>query len=129
MQITKTYARLIDSLTIEEAPRELGGIAGFNHNEELCGKYGYKELKRISKSGNLATYEDRGAFIQEVWKSIDMELYGSRTAELIREKYSIDAELAVHRRKDINPVKFKDYSNFCETCKKKAKMEQIEDNI
>ena len=50
-------------------------------------------------------------------------LYGARVSELIREKYSLDAELAILRQRDEKPDEYQAYFAFCEECKSRAKRE------
>lgn len=49
------------------------------------------------------------------------EVYAERVSDLIREKYSLDAELAIQRQRDTKPEAFKEYFDYCEECKNKAK--------
>lgn len=49
--------------------------------------------------------------------------YEERVVELIREKYSIDDELAILRQRDSKPSEFAEYNTYCEECKSKAKAE------
>ena len=51
------------------------------------------------------------------------KLYGARVSELIRERYSLDAELAILRQRDEKPDEYQAYFAFCEECKAKAKAE------
>lgn len=41
----------------------------------------------------------------------------------IREKYSLDEELAIQRQRDTKPEEFENYFKYCEECKKRAKGE------
>ena len=50
-----------------------------------------------------------------------IEQYAILVSSKIREKYSIDAELAILRKRDSEPLKFKEYNDFCEQCKADAK--------
>lgn len=47
--------------------------------------------------------------------------YEERVVGLIREKYSIDEELAIQRQRDTKPQEFEAYFKYCEECKQKAK--------
>lgn len=47
--------------------------------------------------------------------------YEQKVVDLIREKYTIDEELAIHRQKETKPNEFEIYFNYCEECKLKAK--------
>jgi len=126
MQITPKFVKLIDKLEIQEAPEVFNGIAGFNHNRKLCLEHGFKELKNAVKIGNTAVYEEAETTIVQSWVDIDLEKYGERASELIRERYSIDNELSIQRQREEKPKRFADYFEFCEVCKKVAKLEQIE---
>jgi len=126
MQITPKFVKLIDKLEIQEAPEVFNGIAGFNHNRYLCLEHGFKELKQAVKTGNTAVYEEEETTIIQSWTTIDLEKYGERASELIRERYSIDSELAIQRQREESTESFLQYFEFCEKCKKQAKLEQIE---
>ena len=43
--------------------------------------------------------------------------------ELIRERYSVSAELAILRQRDSKPEEFAEYNAYAEECKKRAKEE------
>ena len=47
--------------------------------------------------------------------------YEERVVSLIRERYSIDEELAIQRQRDTKPEEFQAYFNYCEECKEIAK--------
>lgn len=49
--------------------------------------------------------------------------YEERVTELIRERYSVSAELAVLRQRDTKPEEFADYNAFAEQCKARAREE------
>ena len=51
----------------------------------------------------------------------DNRTYEERVISLIREKYSLDQELAIQRQRDTKPQEFEEYFNYCELCKQKAK--------
>lgn len=53
----------------------------------------------------------------------DTRSYSEKVVSLIREKYSIDEELAIQRQRDTKPNEFQEYFNYCEECKAKAKEE------
>lgn len=52
--------------------------------------------------------------------------YEQRVVELIREKYTLDAELAIQRQRDEKPEDFAEYYDYCEECKRRAREEQPE---
>lgn len=41
----------------------------------------------------------------------------------IRERYTVDDELAILRQRDVKPDEFAEYNNFCEQCKAEARSE------
>lgn len=47
--------------------------------------------------------------------------YEEMVEQLIRERYSLSAELAIQRQRDTKPLEFSEYFAFCEECKSKAK--------
>lgn len=47
--------------------------------------------------------------------------YGATVEALIRERYSVSDELALHRQKEDKPVEFLEYNTFCEHCKDLAR--------
>ena len=49
--------------------------------------------------------------------------YDSCVEKLIREKYSVSAELAILRQRDTKPEEFAEYNAYAEECKAKARTE------
>lgn len=47
--------------------------------------------------------------------------YEELVVQLIREKYSLDDELAIQRQKETKPDEWSEYFAYCEECKAKAK--------
>lgn len=52
------------------------------------------------------------------WENVD---YGEAVDKLIRERYSLSAELAILRQKDEKPHEYEVYYSFCEECKEFVK--------
>ena len=50
-------------------------------------------------------------------------LYPNLVSRLIRERYSVDDEMAILRQRDTKPEEYKAYNTFCEECKARAKRE------
>lgn len=46
--------------------------------------------------------------------------YDQLVSDMIRERYTIDQELAINRQRDTKPEEFQEYFDFCEQCKIKA---------
>ena len=57
--------------------------------------------------------------------------YEERVEQLIREKYSLSAELAIQRQRDTKTVEFDEYFAYCEQCKAEARatVEPKQNNI
>ncbi len=49
------------------------------------------------------------------------EEYAAKVEQLIRERYSVSAELAILRQRDSKPEEFAAYNAYAEECKAKAK--------
>lgn len=51
------------------------------------------------------------------------KLYANLVSKLIRERYSVDDEMAILRQKETKPEEWKEYNSYCEDCKARAKEE------
>ena len=59
-----------------------------------------------------------------VLKNISKDrLYPNLVSRLIRERYSVDDEMAILRQRDTKPEEYETYNAFCEECKARAKAE------
>ena len=59
-----------------------------------------------------------------VLKNISKDrLYPNLVSRFIRERYSVDDEMAILRQRDTKPEEYEVYNAFCEECKAKAKAE------
>ena len=47
--------------------------------------------------------------------------YEQKVVSLIRERYTIDDELAINRQKETKPDEWQEYFEYCEWCKAQAK--------
>lgn len=47
--------------------------------------------------------------------------YEQRVVALIRERYSIDDEIAINRQRETKPEEWQEYFDYCEWCKAQAK--------
>lgn len=56
-------------------------------------------------------------------KTSNEELYRQRIVELIRERYSMDDEIAILRQRDSKIAEFNEYDAFAESCKVTARIE------
>lgn len=99
----------------------------------------YKDGKRIARPKSLTIgnttyvpptdeqlisigYEIKEVVIPEPTPYIPT--YEERVVQLIRERYDLDAELAILRQRDSKPEEFAQYNAYCEQCKAQAKQEQ-----
>lgn len=67
--------------------------------------------------------EDYEEVTEEDLKDEKSAQYSSLVEQYIREVYSVSAELAIQRQREEKPLAFKEYFNYCESCKKRAKKE------
>lgn len=51
--------------------------------------------------------------------------YEEKVVQYIRERYSIDDELALLRQRDTKPDEFEEYNEYCEECKRRAKEDEV----
>ena len=51
------------------------------------------------------------------------EAYALRVEELVRTRYSVSAELAILRQREVKPEEFQTYNSFAEACKTQAHRE------
>ena len=60
---------------------------------------------------------------------IQDKVYPYLVQSLIKRKYHIEDELALHRQRDIKQDEFNEYNNYCEQCKAEAKAILHIDNV
>lgn len=127
IRLHKIYAKVIDKVTIEEAPEELNGITGFKFNATECINAGYFPVKFTLQTGNTAVYELINNEVIQSWVDIDTVLYAQNVVAKIRERYSENEELAILRKAyaGIDKTNFNEYNAYCEACKKEIKLEMI----
>ena len=72
--------------------------------------------------------EEREMNAEEIAQMQEMESapmqeisYSERVVNLIRQRYSIDDEIAINRQKDSKPDEFQEYFDYCEWAKNEAK--------
>ena len=67
-------------------------------------------------------FENRKEVLKDLGSGIQPTLnYEQCVTQFIRERYSLDEELAIQRQRDIKITEFEEYNNYCEECKLKAK--------
>ena len=125
-----------DTLTeMREVDEEMHKCLIFNPDEEDYNRHGYYAKKYTSIPDNNYSYTEywdeatpeRPYHLQcwEQGEKIQID-YETRVIELIREKYSLDEELAIQRQRNSKPDEFQEYFNYCEDCKYQAKREIFE---
>ena len=60
---------------------------------------------------------------KEQEEALKGKAYADRVAQLVREKYSVDDELAIQRQKDVKPDEWNAYNDYVEQCKATARTE------
>jgi hypothetical protein len=59
--------------------------------------------------------------VEENVVAISQVSYGELVEQLIRERYTLGAELAILRQRDTKPEEFAEYNAYAEKCKTQAK--------
>ena len=66
----------------------------------------FKKLLNANKEAEPKTYD---------------AVYGSLVEKKVRSRYSLSAELAILRQRDIKPEEFAEYNDYVELCKSEVK--------
>lgn len=127
IRLKPLFVKIIDRVTIQEAPSVFDGKIGFSNSEQLCNTEGFYKLIELEKTGNIACYEQQNNTVIQSWVTVDMNEYSKRVVSKIRAKYTEDDELSILRKKDsgIDVVKFVEYNEYCEQVKKEVKIELL----
>ena len=97
--------------------REINGKVEF-YREPLI-KDGMQIFNAPEEEIKAAGWEE---YIPQAESTEEPEMsYEDRVATLIRERYSVDDEIALLRERDSRPDEYTEYLTFCEECKEKAK--------
>lgn len=88
---------------------------GYLHKK---GSEDYSLIKRriLLPSESVEDYEE----VDELPKYTRQE-YEEKVSELIRERYSLNEELAILRQRDVKQEKYAEYNAYAEECKERAK--------
>lgn len=82
----------------------------------------FEELIDGQAAGMLITEDEQGSpVLTEYVDSVPMPTYEQRVQQSIRERYSVDDELAILRQRDTKPDEFAAYYEYAEQCKAQAK--------
>ena len=101
----KNYKRTINGVTeYFREPLIYDGKQIFNPSEEQIKAAGWEEYtpEETASDEYVPTYEEK-------------------VVELIRERYSVDDEIAILRQKDSKQDEYQEWYDYCEECKRKAK--------
>ena len=80
------------------------------------------ELIDGQAAGMLITEDEQGSpVLTEYVNSVPVPTYEQRVQQSIRERYSVDDELAILRQRDTRPDEFAAYYEYAEQCKAQAK--------
>lgn len=80
------------------------------------------ELIDGQAAGMLITEDEQGSpVLTEYVNSVPVPTYEQRVQQSIRERYSVDDELAILRQRDSKPDEFAAYYEYAEQCKAQAK--------
>lgn len=84
----------------------------------------WKELVTPAVEANEA-YDDYEEIQVYVLYTVDeiQKLYESKVDRLIRERYTLSQELAILRQQESKSDEYKEYFDYCEECKARAKAE------
>lgn len=99
------YTKEIDGTTVFfREPLIVEGVQIYNPSEEMILAAGWEEYtpEPVASEEYVPSYEER-------------------VVELIRERYSIDDEIAIFRQKDTKQEEYQAWYDFCESCKAQAK--------
>lgn len=102
----KQYIKQVDGRTIIKPRNMIVVVKGdkqiINPTEEQLISDGWNEYVPVSVEPYKPTYEER-------------------VEQLIRERYSVNQELAIQRQRETKPDEFEEYFAYCEECKRWAK--------
>lgn len=102
------------------------GFCTYRMSGEQLGDF--SDYKTVYKQGDTYIEYSNDSSVYEEPKKIEVELsiekqYQNLVVSLIRQRYSINDELAILRQRDEKLSEYQEYYNYCEECKSKAKQE------
>lgn len=119
--------KLINHIEAVEGKKEQG------HYETLkTYSNGSKEVKYVIDIPKVEPIEEHDKtedilvyipYTETELRDIAIKNYPNKVAELIRQRYSLNDELAILRQRDEKQSEYREYFNYCEECKSKAKQE------
>lgn len=95
-------------------------------NQIVCKEIRQEEIEGIIQNIEYNVYNPSEELIlADGWTVYDntQEEYENKVVELIREKYTLNQELAILRQRDVKTEEFEEYNSYVEDCKAQAKEE------
>lgn len=123
------FYKLIDINTIQKAPKPLKvvGKEVFTNSEKIYNEQGYYKLVNAEYPQDNKTYKptytlENNVIVKNWVEAEDSRTFEERVVNRIREKYSVDDELAILRQRDTKPEEFAEYNAFVEQIKAEERM-------
>lgn len=95
-------------------------------NQIVCKKIEQEEIEGVLHITEYQVHNPSEELIlADGWAVYDnsQEEYENKVIELIREKYTVNQELAILRQRDVKTEEFDEYNSYVENCKAQAKEE------
>ena len=123
------FYEFINEHEIKKAPKPLkiDGKDVFTVDEKIYNANGYYRLEQLAypqdEKNYSAIYYLQGNVIIQDWKKEEIP-YKERVVNRIRERYSIDDEIAILRQKDTKFEEWVEYNSFVENIKIEEKINE-----
>lgn len=122
------FYKFIDKNTIQKAPKPLkmGSKDIFTNSEQIHNEREFYRLVNTEYPQDGKTYKpiytlENNVIVKGWVETEDTRTYQERVVNRIREKYSVDDELAILRQRDTKPEEFAEYYNYVENIKHQEK--------
>lgn len=92
-------------------------------SEEILNNHSFYEVIEHNTVGETSFDEDNKVINKYHTFDELKPIYEKKVVIAIRQKYSLDEELAILRQRDTKKDEFNEYFNYCETCKNNVKSE------
>lgn len=129
--LTKGYLRE-EKLFVTHHEAVAASPERWHHELERVFENGGRSFKRVVDAPAVQArdawdeYEDIQVYVpytEQELAQIAKAKYEQRVEQLLRERYSLNAELAILRQRDAKPTEFAAYNEYAEQCKEAAKQE------
>lgn len=98
-------------------------------NQIVCKEIRQEEIEGVVQDVEYNIYNPSEEMIlSDGWEIYDnsQELYEDKVVELIRERYTLNQELAILRQRESKPDEFEEYNAYVEECKATARKEILD---